>query len=292
MTDEMERDPRMAALFPLDERAGPAKRIRSSASDALVGSVLDAWQAGPGPAPAGGETGSGGGTAAGGAPVAAGRGAVVRRLAVGASALVLLAGVAVYVGTRETPTRSVVQQPSIEVAPAARAPEPAAPIAEAAPSVEPAPEVASAPEPRAPARPDARSVEPREAEDLLATANGLRREGRYAEAESTYMRLVSLAPRSREAHVARVAAATLRLDRLDDPRGAARLFQAALRSSSGSLAAEAAFGLARASRATGDRAAERRALEEVVSHHSGSPYAGLAARRLAELGGGGSAADE
>lgn len=122
----------------------------------------------------------------------------------------------------------------------------------------------------------------RSPEDLLARGNRLRGEGRYAEAERTYMRVVRSAPRSGSAHVARIAAADLRLERLDDAAGALKLYRRA-GARPGPLSVEARAGTARALRTLGRFDEEQRALEKLLKHHDQGPAAARARKRLDEL---------
>lgn len=119
-------------------------------------------------------------------------------------------------------------------------------------------------------------------EDWLATANTLRGERRWAEAEGAYLEAVRSAPSSRAAYVARLSAASLRLEHLHDARGALALYREAAQAD-GELDAQAELGVARAHRALGQRAAEREALERLLAQHPHSAVAAPAAARLAEL---------
>ena len=120
--------------------------------------------------------------------------------------------------------------------------------------------------------------------DLLREANALRGQGAFPAAERLYLRVVREHPRSSTAYVAKVAAASLRLERLNNPRGALSLFRAALRDNpSGSLAQEVRRGIALATRRTGQRDAEQRALRDFLAHHGSTPFAATARTRLGEL---------
>jgi tetratricopeptide (TPR) repeat protein len=121
-------------------------------------------------------------------------------------------------------------------------------------------------------------------EDLLREANAFRAGGRWKDAEALYLRVIREQPSSLAAYVARVASGSLRLEHLGNARGALRQFQDALRlQPRGVLAQEVRHGIAEAWRALGDRAAEARALEEFLSHHSDSPLGTTARARLREL---------
>jgi TolA-binding protein len=257
---------------------GPARPLSASAADALVANVLSGVGAPP----------SGSGSAG------AGKALIGAKLAVGIATLVFVAGGGTLMmrEPRERfianaprpspalPEETVTSAPTIEVAP------PAPPEPEPVVERRPEPVIAARPEPERVERPAPRLAPEAPVEapaDLLAEANRLRRAGSYREAESTYRRIVSLSPRSREAHVARVAAASIRLERLNDPRGAASLYREAQRGSGG-LAAEATFGLARASRALGDTNAEKQALRSLVERFPSSAYVRTATERLRALG--------
>lgn len=276
MTDERrpEDDALLGELFPLDGRAGPAPRLPAARADALIAGALDAWQADL-------------------PPEAAAPPAVTRRpwLAPALVALTLVGAGAVGVGVwlaGEEPAPSTTEQ-----APAgAAAPEPSHAAVEEAPG--PTPEPTAAEEPVAVDEVDEEATDAgtdegstsagRSPSDLLAEANALRGAGAFAEAERTYLRAARVAPRGRTAYVARVAAAALRLERLDDPRGAIALYRQARRGQRGSaLDAEILQGMARAHQRLGQSAAEAAALRELVERHPSSPFAGRARSRLAEL---------
>ncbi|GHG72450.1 tetratricopeptide repeat protein [Comamonas sp. JC664] len=138
--------------------------------------------------------------------------------------------------------------------------------------------------PRPPSATAASPASVRAAEDLLLKANGLRSQGRWKEAESLYLRVIRAQPSSLAAYVARVASGSLRLEKLGDARGALRQFQAALRlQPRGVLDQEAQHGIAEAHRVLGDRDAERRALESFLSTHPDSPLGPAARARVQEL---------
>jgi len=130
----------------------------------------------------------------------------------------------------------------------------------------------------------ARQQGPRAVEDLLLKANGLRSEGRWKEAEALYLRVIRAQPSSLAAYVARVASGSLRLEHLRDARGALHQFQAALRlQPRGVLDQEAQHGIAEAHRVLGNRDAERSALEELLANHPDSPLGPSARARVREL---------
>lgn len=122
---------------------------------------------------------------------------------------------------------------------------------------------------------------PKQAEDLLAKANVERRAGRYSAALEIYQSVMRQFPSSRQAEVARLAAASLRLEHLDDVDGAEALYDQGARG--GSMSAEALYGLAEAKRRRGDRDGERAVLRRLVDEHSESPLSRSAGKRLESL---------
>lgn len=121
-------------------------------------------------------------------------------------------------------------------------------------------------------------------QDLLRRANQLRGEGQYRSAERTYLRVVAQSPSGAPAYSARVAAAGLRLERLNDPRGALRLYSDALRASpNGPLSPEVHEGMAQAYRKLGDGAREQNALAALLAEQADGPAAERARVRLQEL---------
>jgi tetratricopeptide (TPR) repeat protein len=119
------------------------------------------------------------------------------------------------------------------------------------------------------------------AADGIGAANELRRAGRWQAAEAKYREVVADFPSAPEAYVATLAAAALRLEHLGDPAGALRLYQSLSRG--GSLGVEAMFGVARCHRALGQTAAEKAALEAVVSAYPTSLQSDRARQRLGEI---------
>lgn len=119
----------------------------------------------------------------------------------------------------------------------------------------------------------------------LERANELRAQRRWAQSETAYEQVVRVAPSSSAAQAARIAAGELRLEELGDPRGAERLFAAADRRG-GPLDEEAAWGIAEARRALGDRSGERAALEEFLRRFPSAAMAPRARARLKEIDGG------
>jgi hypothetical protein len=120
---------------------------------------------------------------------------------------------------------------------------------------------------------------------LLAQANDLRRTQHWASATATYERILRQFPGSAEAYSARVAAASLRLERLADPAAARKLYRQALHSGgSGALEEEILWGLGRAEGALGNTNAERSVLERLLATHPQTLHAPYAHSRLRELG--------
>jgi outer membrane protein assembly factor BamD (BamD/ComL family) len=137
----------------------------------------------------------------------------------------------------------------------------------------------------APAEDPAPTPAPRTPDDLLAEANAARAAHRWRDADALYARVASGEPAGLAAQAALVASATIHLEHLGDPAGAARRFRAALASGPrDALAEDARWGLAEAARATGDSAAELRALDDFIAHHAGSPRAPRAGARRTEIG--------
>lgn len=240
-------------LFDLDGE-GPARPLEDAEAEALIAGALDGWAGSP---------------SAGGAT--AGKGAAWWATA---AAVMLVAGAAtaamVLQGPAEDPSES-------ETAPAAGDPD----IEE--PSFPQPVEIHSegVDEESVPQRRRRRAPE-RSPDDLLQEANRLRGQRRWGDAERTYLEVTSAYPGTHAAYVAQVAAANIRLERLNRAGPAARLFRAAIRSG-GPLDPEARDGLARALHRTGDRSGERRALEGLLERHPRSAYASRARARLAEL---------
>jgi len=121
-------------------------------------------------------------------------------------------------------------------------------------------------------------------EDLLAEANAARLARDWRGADALYTRVASAGGATLAAQTALVASAQLHLEHLGDADGAARRFRRALTAGAqGALAEEARWGLADVARVTGDRAAERRALDDFLAHHAASVRAAQARARRTEL---------
>lgn len=122
--------------------------------------------------------------------------------------------------------------------------------------------------------------------DLLRTANALRAQSRWRDAERIYRQVAALSPGSDDAYAAMVAAAALRLDHLRDPEGALPLYRGALRSrSEGALAEEARWGVAEAYQVLGNATMEANALREFIAEHPRSLTRPKAEARLRILSG-------
>jgi hypothetical protein len=239
-------------LPPLDDRAGPARRISAAHAQRLVAAALEARAGERGDAP------------------------LARRLAVAAALALALASAAsaAYVLGRARPAAAPAAGQMVPPAPPAHL-APAGPEAAAAPL---APVRAHAPVPVA-----APAGHPATAEDRLRLANQLRARGLWRAAERAYRRAAA-GPGAGDASAATVAAASLRLEHLDDAPGARALYLGVLRARpAGALAEEARWGVVEAERRLGDRQAEARALRDFIARHPGSLQRPRAEGRLAEL---------
>jgi tetratricopeptide (TPR) repeat protein len=234
----------------LDDAAGPAPYMSSSARDAMVQRVLE------------------------GASLARPSRSRWALRSVAALLLVCIGGgsasaaVLWWIQSRREPT--VVQPPAQPtrdqaarpVTTRAEAPAAAAPDAPAAPEVQPA-------------------VRTQGADDWFREANRLRRARRWRDADEAYGRAARHAASRDTAYVAYVASAGVRLEHLRDARGALARYRAALESSPrGALDEEIRLGIADAYRALGDRRREDDALRELLRLHPDSPLAAQARARL------------
>ncbi len=254
-------------LRALDGDAGPARHLPAAALEALAASAVERAF-----------------------PVALAPGArrSAPRWAMAAAVLACTSAAAAFVAGQRLAPRpaapAVVPSSAAPVEPvrgpgAARGPDHRAlPV----PSVEDARAASSAPPPEPAAAPLASELAP-PPEDLLRAANQLRQQGRWREAERAYGRVMERYPGTATAYVARVAAASLRLDHLGDPAGALALYRGAL--AGGALGEEALLGTARCHRALGDRASEAATLRRLLAAHPRSLLAAQASARLAELEG-------
>jgi len=302
-------DDDLTRLLALDGAPGPALAIDVADANALIEGALD----GAGFGPPGGGPGHHGGPGHGGAAGLRGAGSTVRgglatgtKLAIGALALAVVVVIAVLVLRRSHGTQ-VAAAPidaAIDAAPDAIAASAGATAGSADATAGSADATAGSadatagsaddvgadddadieldPEPAHSHKP--RPVETREAVDLLGEANAKRAAKQWRESDALYMRAVRRAPHSLAAQTALVASASLRLEHLGDPKGAAARFRRALAiAPDGALAEEARWGLAEAARARHDNAAEAHALDDFLAHHAGSPRAAQARARRAEL---------
>ncbi len=244
-------------LFDLDGE-GPARPLDDAEAEALVAGALDAWAGSPGASPS----------------ATAGKSAAWWATA---AAVMLVAGAATAAMVLQGPDRT----PQIDTTPHIGEPEVETPSFPEPVEIleEGDTEPGMSPQRR---RRRARMVPERTPDDLLQEANRLRGARRWADAERTYLEVTSAYPGTHAAYVAQVAAANIRLERLNRAGAAARLFRAAIRIG-GPLDPEARDGLARALRRTGDRVGERRALEGLLERHPRSAYAARARERLTEL---------
>jgi tetratricopeptide (TPR) repeat protein len=303
--------------FPLDEQAGPARTLSPAALRGMVASAVDAW---PGPElhepPSPDPTSSGGTPHAPPAPPAAPSGLAIKPFLLGAAVATTtcLATVATMLWLTREPQGARDPAPVAPAAThtAASTPDDApdghdtantvgntadddsaledtdneetdtdATLEETDDTVSGAAQEGAGSE--APTHPR-RSADARVAEDLLERANRLRGAGSFREADAVYAQVTREHRGTFAAYVAEVASASLHLEHLGDPRGAAQRFSRALRMRpGGALDLEALDGLARARRAIGDREGEREALRTLLSRHPGTAAAARATARLADL---------
>lgn len=252
----------------LDDEAGPAPYITRAKVDALVLGALDqANYVGPtvvGP------------RGAGASPMPNKPGLGARSLA----AAVLLA--CLTVGSASAAVMWFAKRP-VEAPQATQLQQPAAPKVarqHKAPVVvreAPAPVVVPEPAHEKPARVHG----PRAPEDWLVEGNRLRADKRWSKADDAYARAAKHASNDQTAYVARVASAAVRLDHLNDARGALSRYRAAQSLlPNGALSEEIHWGIAEAHRALGDHAAEQAALTRFLAEHPSSPLAGQTKARL------------
>jgi len=259
-----EQEERFELLGPLDESVGPARRISRQRSAELIQGALSALAASPAPTPR--------------------RKHPWKGILVTGTCLALVGSAAASYwrwGPRAPETAAPQVAAPVEVAPPP-APAPSAPVppSEAAPAEE---AVAVAPAPPV-TRAEPAPVVAAEPEDLLRRANERRAAGQWREAEALYLRVIQGSPGTTSAYVAQVASGGLRLEHLEDARGALRQYQQALRARPrGMLSEEARQGVAESWRALGDTGHEAQALEELLAAHPDSLLAESARRRLNEL---------
>jgi hypothetical protein len=242
----------------LDGGPGPARPLSEQAAAALVAGAL----------------------AQAATPSAARRSPQWLRVAAAGAVLALVSGavaaglhiIRLHRATTITVPANQAEDDAPAIAPVVEEPETATAPATAPPSAP-----AAVPSPAAPAR----QVP---AADLLLQANRMRADKRWRDAEKIYSRVAHTFPNGDEGAVAAIAAASLRLEHLNDPRGALALYENGLhRRPAGPLAEEARYGVAQAYGALGDRAAETRALEAFLRLHPDSVNHDRARARLSQL---------
>jgi hypothetical protein len=258
-----EREP--GAMLPLDDSIGPALRISDRRAEELVDVVMQRFDR-----------------------VTPSRG--VRRLPrwlLAAAVLGIAGGAAAtaIVLTRSAPPAPPAVGPAAPVEPAeSETGLPRAPQRPEATSVDSETEPEATPEQASSQKPATQEQRVQAAQDLLKSANALRGQGRWREAERAYSGVMSRFPGTSQAYVATLAAASLRLEHLRDPAGALNLYQAVLKG--GSLGEEAQFGVARCHRAMGNTSGEAAALRQFVATRPGSLLRDQAERRLRQIEGG------
>jgi len=262
MSTHMPRE--LESLLRVDG-AGPATPIDGAARRALIEGALDRYgsESGLWAAPAAGQTVK-----------------TSRKLPLWwmlAAALVITGSAAAMV---------LVRQPQSAAPTPPRAPSPAPRLAAqpAAPSATP-PRALEPPQAAEPAVVEVEQAKPApRVQDLLRSANQMRGAGQYPAAERKYQQVVRQSPHSAAGYSARVAAASLRHERLGDPRGALKLYRQALRARpGGALTPEIHTGMADVYRKLGDPAGERRALQALLAVQPQGPAAERARARLQGL---------
>jgi RNA polymerase sigma-70 factor (ECF subfamily) len=160
---------------------------------------------------------------------------------------------------------------------------PAQPTSQAIAESVPSSDIAAPPRAAAPPSTNPPSLVSNEttAADELSAANELRHKAQWQAAEAAYGAVAARYAGAQEGYVAQLAAAELRLAHLGDPAGALRLFQSLPRGNP--LGVEAQFGIGRAYRALGDRAAETAALRALIDAYPTSLQADGARERLKQL---------
>jgi tetratricopeptide (TPR) repeat protein len=122
---------------------------------------------------------------------------------------------------------------------------------------------------------------PLSADELLSRARGHRAGGRYADAASTYRKLLASYPRSDQARAALVSLGELELTQLGNADAALASFDAYLRAG-GALSQEARYGRIRALRKLARRSEEKAAIEAFLLDYPRSVQAAALRARLAE----------
>ena len=132
--------------------------------------------------------------------------------------------------------------------------------------------------------PSAASPAPPPVVDLLQQANQQRAAGRFAQAERLYTRIVDGSDQADTVYVALVAAATLRLEHLDQAAHALAYYRRALLlRPTGTLSPAARFGIAECQRALRNPAEEEQALRALLRAHPHHPLRARADQRLRQL---------
>jgi len=120
---------------------------------------------------------------------------------------------------------------------------------------------------------------------LMKRARAHKRAGDWQAAVAAYENVERLYPKSNDARTSQVSMGQLYLDKLNQPSQALRHFNAYLKhGATGALAQEAMYGKAAALRKLGQRAAERDALNSLLAQYPDGFHAGLAQKRLRQLG--------
>lgn len=262
-----DREHRLCELLILDDRPGPF-RFSPNRADTLVANALDAWAAIairsiPAPLP-------------------------IRKTLLWAAAVFSLAGAAAalfYANQFEDQpsdsSTSNYRPPSNQDKAAGASPHQLSPTARKSPpdALNTVEKVASSASPtvaNATARPFAG--------DPLQRANRFRQQRKWQAAEQTYRQVCTMYPGSASAYVALIAAAALRLDHLDNPRGALALFhQAVSYKPRGALDVEARLGIARSWQQLGEEQHELEALRALLQRYPSGPIAERARQRLEEI---------
>ncbi len=293
MTDEQ-----LERMLALDSAPGPALAIDTAHADEIVDAALVG--AGFGPSGGGGGSSGGSGRASGSANAGASGGTMAAgtKLAIVVGAAVVVVAIALFAWRGKRGGSEPLATPMVDAAVDSAiigtgAPSEDVPSGEPAPA-DPLPE--DSPRDARPPRDEPTADPPRRAKpsrdrspkdqaaDLLGEANAKRAAKQWRESDALYARVVRLAPKSLAAQTALVASASLHLEHLGDPKGAARRFRRALAlAPSGAVAEDARWGLVEAARATRDRTGEAAALDEFLAHHPRSPLASRAKARRAEL---------
>lgn len=278
--DPREHDEWLAQSLRLDDSDGPALRLSAEEQRALVRSTLARVPQQPAARRSGARV------------YWLGAGVLVATAAAAATAIpIFLSGKSPEpASSAQAGAQSAALAPNATVArttdpavSAAASSEPAA-VPELAPPLEPPGAPTSAGRktlPRPVTRPSVLSSNP-VAIDRLKQANALRSAQRYVSALKIYMSVARDYPNTLQADAARVAAADIKLEHLQDANGARALYDDAARAG-GVLSEEASYGLAQAYRRQGNTLKERSALQAFLNQFPSSPFAKSARERLSEL---------